>query len=316
MSVDVKQWLARKGDWAFEFDVVKEEEEFEDEELGTRIEVRKLRPEVANRFESAYFKRRLGDMIQSHEREFLARGLVVEFDGRTLGATELQVRVGGAFHPAVERFVYQRKSKAPVAVRIVVGVSDPAPSNAGWYVVCNRRVIVSADRSDYTGWGTVGDSKERIPKFTNAYARFRGVVFFDCKDPRKMPWNTTKTGLDDAAVVWQRAYEKMRDHARSVVNFLNDMANEVAAYGSDGSPLLAALKSETKLVRVEEFGSRSRQFKWNQNPPEVGPKKVSIQYSKEEEKIEALKELFEVTSARAVGEASFDWAYETVEDDE
>lgn len=316
MNVDVKRWLKQKGDWAFEFDEVRDGEEFEEDEWGTRIEVQRLRPEVSNRFKSAYFRRRLGDMIQSHEREFLALGLAVEFDGRTLAATELQVRRGGAFQPAVERFVYQPKSRAPVTVRIIVGVSDREPSSAGWYVICNRRVIVAADRSDYTGWGTIGDSKERIPKFTNAYARFRGVVFFDCEDPRKMPWNTTKTGLDDAAVVWQRAFEKMRDHARSVVNFLNDMANEVAEYGSDGSPLLAALESETKLIRVEEIGARKMEFKWNQDPPEVGPKKVSIQYSKEEEKIEALKDLFEVTSARAVGEASFDWAYEAVEDDD
>ena len=127
-----------------------------------------------------------------------------------------------------------------------------------------------------------------------------------------MPWNTTKTGLDDAAVVWQMAYEKMRDHARSVVDFLNNLANEVAEYGSDASPLLAALVNETTVKDVEEFKETSSGFAVNEDPPEVGPKMVRVQYSREEEKIEALKELFEVRSAKAVGEESFNWAYEAL----
>ncbi len=315
MHVDVNEWLGREADWAFVFDDVVDDGEFADGERGTRIVVRNLRPEVANRFRSVYFRRQLANMIQAHEREFLALGLAVELDEQLLTATELRVRTGGAFHPAIEEFVHEAESDAPVTVRLVVGVSEAVPASAGWYVVCNRRVIVSADRSDYTGWGTLGDSEERLPKYTNAYARFRGVVFFDCEDPRKMPWNTTKTGLDDGAVVWQRAYEKMRDHARSVVNFLNAMANEVSEYGREASPLLAALQGETSLVGVEEFDEASLQFAWNQDPPEVGPKMVSIQYSREEEKIDALKAMFEVRSAKAVGEESFDWAYEALGDE-
>lgn len=132
-----------------------------------------------------------------------------------------------------------------------------------------------------------------------------------------MPWNTTKTGLDDSTVVWQRTYEKMRDHARSVVSFLNALANEIAEYGSDASPMLAALESETRLRDVGEFPQPESRFSWNENPPEVGPKMKNILYRKEEEKIEALKEVFGVTSGKAVGEKSFDLAYDVhVEDDQ
>ena len=312
MHVDVDEWLSREADWGFSFDKVVLDQKFAEVDWGTRIEARNLRREVGNRFASIYFRRELAEMIRSHQREFLALGLVVNFDGRPLTATELSVRAGGSFQPAIEEFVFEPKSKAPVTVRLVVGVSDPSPSNAGWYVVCNRRVIISADRSDYTGWGTLAESKENIPKYTNAYARFRGVVFFDCEDSRKMPWNTTKTGLDDAAVVWQIAYEKMRAHARSVVDFLNVLANEVAEYGSDASPLRAALLRETSVKDVDGFEERSSRFARNENPPQVGPKIVGVQYSREEEKIEALKDMFKVRSAKAVGEKSFDWAYEAL----
>ncbi|MDE0242541.1 MAG: hypothetical protein OXQ84_20495 [bacterium] len=170
---------------------------------------------------------------------------------------------------------------------------------------------------DDTGWGTVTELKDGLPKYNNHFARFRGVVSFDCEDSGKMPWNTTKTGLDDSTVVWQRTYEKMRDHARSVVSFLNALANEIAEYGSDASPMLAALESETRLRDVGEFPQPESRFSWNENPPEVGPKMKNILYRKEEEKIEALKEVFGVTSGKAVGEKSFDLAYDVhVEDDQ
>ena len=317
MHVDVEDWLGEEDNWNFEFEDVDWLGHFKDDERGTAIEVRNLRPEVAARFSLEYFRRQLTSMIRSHQRRFLALGLAIEFNERNLTASALSIRSGGSFQPAIEQFVFEPNSTAPVTVRIVVGVSDPSPPNAGWYVVCNRRVIVSADRSDYTGWGTIAESKDGIPKYHNDYARFRGVVFFDCQDSRKMPWNTTKTGLDDAAVVWQRAYEKMRDHARSVVNFLNNLANDVAEYGSEASPLLASLMFETRVRDVEDFENASLQFSWNEDPPAVGPKMVRVQYSREEEKIEVLKDVFSVRSAKAVGEKSFDMVYqEYVEDDE
>ena len=211
MHADVEEWLAQE-DWAFAFDDVTDDERFEEGRRGTRIEVTDLRPEVSNRFQSVYFRRQLARTIQSHEREFLALGLTVEFDGRLLAATELRLRLGGTFSPAIEEFVHDPESTAPVKVRLIVGLSEPAPANAGWYVVCNRRVIVSADRSDYTGWGTMAESKERIPKYTNAYARFRGVVFFRMRRPRE---NAVEHHEDRTRRCCRRVAARLRENARS-----------------------------------------------------------------------------------------------------
>ena len=308
MHVDVEEWLKNEDDWVFAFDEIQRDGEFTDKERGTRIEVSALRREVAARFASKYVERQLAEMIRSHQRRFLAQGLAVEFNGRTLTASELSVRSGNEFQPAIEELLFDGKSDAPVKVRLVVGVSDPDPSIAGWYVVCNRRVIVSADRTEAMGWGTTA-VKDGLPKYHNDYARFRGVVFFDCEDAGKLPWNTTKTGLDDAAIVWQETYERMREHARSVLEFLSALAHNVAEYGRESSPLLAALDNETTLKDVEEFPDSRQRFTWNRNPPKLGPKMVRVQYSREEEKIEEMKDALHVTSAKAVGELSFDWMY-------
>ncbi|MYE25503.1 MAG: hypothetical protein F4Y01_16455 [Gammaproteobacteria bacterium] len=315
MHVDVAEWLADEEGWTFSFDDVTPGE-FGPDELGTRIEVRNLRSEVAARFASPRTDRQLAEMIRSHQGQFLARGLRVTFNGRELSAADLSVRSGGKFNPGIESLMFDEGSGAPVTIKLIVGVSDPSPAKAGWYVVCNRRVIVAADRTELTGWGTAGESRG-LPKYHNDYARFRGVVFFDCDDAGKVPWNTTKTGLDDAATVWQQAYDRMIEHSRSVFEFLNELANDVAEHGGERSRLLKALTDDTVLTDVGEFGAVDQRFEWDKEPRKLAPKTIGIHYWREESKIEALKGILGVGSAKAVGENSFDWMYRTrVGDDE
>ena len=52
---------------------------------------------------------------------------------------------------------------------------------AGWYVLCNGRVVVSADKTDLTGWG-VG-----LPAFHSKYRGFAGVALFVSEDPDRLP---------------------------------------------------------------------------------------------------------------------------------
>ncbi|MEQ9065775.1 MAG: hypothetical protein RLO18_03575, partial [Gimesia chilikensis] len=125
-------------------------------------------------------------MIRSHQRQFLAFGLAIDFEGAHLTNTELRIRSGGQFSPAIEEFALEEDTDTPVKVRILAGVSESSPSGAGWYIVCNGRVILSANRSEATGWNSVSEQKDGIPKYHNQYARFRGVVFFSCRNSKKL----------------------------------------------------------------------------------------------------------------------------------
>ena len=246
-------------------------------------------------------------MIRSHQRQFLAWGLVIDFEGEHLTDTKLRIRSGGTFSPTIEEFSFDEDSDTPIAVRIVAGVSDSSPHEAGWYIVCNGRVILSADRTEETGWDTVSEQKDGIPKYHNQYARFRGIVFFDCRSSSNLPWNTTKTGLDSSSLVWRATYPKMLDHTRTVINFLNSLDDQVEEYGRS-SPLLSAMLDETTLKEVETLrGSRS--FSWNRSPKSPGPRTIKIQYSREHTKIQALMTALSVNSAKAVGETTFDLIY-------
>jgi len=314
MKVDVDEWERDETRWVFDFEKI-ENGQFPEEDIGTRILVQRLRPEVARQFSSTHFQRELSRMIRSHQRQFLAFGLGIDFDGRHLTNTDLRIRSGGQFSPALEEYVLDEHTETPVNTRIVAGVSDSSPSDAGWYIVCNGRVILSADRSEATGWNSVSEQKDGIPKYHNQYARFRGVVFFSCRSSGKLPWNTTKTGLDESSPVWQVTYPKMLDHTRVVINFLNMLDDDIEEYGSRASPLLSALNRETQTQDVEIFRG-SKVFSWNKTPRAPGPKTVKIQYSREETKIRSLMTALGVGSAKAVGEKTFDIIFDEQGGDE
>ncbi|QIQ86254.1 ATP-binding protein [Erythrobacter sp.] len=269
IEIDVDAW---EGDekWQFSFADLVEGIDFPDAECGTRILVDKLRPEISNRFSSKYFCRGLAETIRAHQRQFISAGLAIEFNGQHLTQTDLRILSGGAYSPVVEEVTYDSSSDAPVVVRIVAGIAESQPSKAGWYVVCNGRVILSADRSEATGWNSVSEQKDGIPKFHNQYARFRGVVFFDCSSSQKLPWNTTKTGLDETSGIWQSVFPKMLDHTRTIIKFLNKLDEEVDEYGKN-SPTLAALSKEASPQEVENIrGARS--FSYNIGPKARGRK--------------------------------------------
>ena len=308
MKVDVLQWESSK-EWVFNFEEISENHAHDESARGTRIVVKKLRSEVASRFSDPQFQNRLSESIRSHQRQFLRRGLNVVFQGAHLVNTDLRILSGDKFRPVVEIIPYEEDTNNPINVRIVAGVGHPSPSEAGWYIVCNGRVILSADRTEETGWNSIQRGENGIPKYHNDFARFRGVVFFECRSSGKLPWNTTKTGIDSSSAIWQAVFLRMRNHTRTVIDFLKMLSNDVEEYGGQNhSPLHLALKNNTKAYEVEELTTLGS-FSWDELPKTPGPKYTRIQYSRQEEMIEELKTALGVNSAKAVGEATFEMIY-------
>ena len=307
MHVNVDTWERDEDTWRFDFTDV--DSSSKNDECGTKIVVKRLRPEVSSRFATEHFQGRLAEKIRSLQRQFMSSGLSIQFNGDHLINTDLRLLAGGAFQPAVEEFVLEGDSDTPIQIRIVAGIGESNPDVAGWYIVCNGRVILSADRSEATGWGSVAEQREQggIPKYHNQYARFRGVAFFSCKSSKKLPWNTTKTGLDGSSSAWQTAWQKILDQTRVVIKYLNQLDRDIDEYGS-GSPLLTSLNDETDRVVVESF-TTAQGFAWNKNARPRKPPMTKIQYSREREKIKMLMIALGAISAKAVGEATFDAIY-------
>jgi hypothetical protein len=90
-----------------------------------------------------------------------------------------------------------------------------AHQQGGWYA--NGRVVVSADKTDLTGWGA------GIASFHSKYRGFVGLALFTSEDPSRLPWTTSKRGLNREALIYQLAWNRMTSVARPVISFLNDM---------------------------------------------------------------------------------------------
>ena len=303
VDVDVDQWEI--GDtWTFDFASVEEDLDVPWDEQGTQINVTRLRPEVAARFATDWFKNQLAELIRVHQRQFIARGLEIRVgEGPALTAVDLNL-LTGTVTPSLESYE-EPSDTTTVEVKIVAGVGSSAPQISGWYVVCNGRVVLAADRTETTGWGR-STNEAGVPKYHNQFARFRGVIYFDCPSADRLPWNTTKTGVDADSPVWQRALEKMIAHTRSVIDFLNDLDSEVTEQGANG-PLAKALASAT-ATQADRVTQRAT-FTAPDKDRFSGPRMKRITYSKPETELNALMDALGLHTAKAVGEQTFDTVY-------
>lgn len=140
---------------------------------------------------------------------------------------------------------------------------------AGWYILCNGRVVVFADKSELTGWGVVG------PQFMPKYRGFVGAAFFFSNDPSVLPWTTTKRGLNRESRVFQLARHKMVAIGRPVLTFLNDM------YPSDAPEEVPERELADSVVSTpihELTSSGEKSFGAHRRKKPVKPATVSVQY--------------------------------------
>jgi hypothetical protein len=308
VDVDVDAWEELPG-WTFDFEDTETGVQVPEDEWGTEITVSRLRPEVSSRFATGWFQNQLSELIRVHQRQFIARGLEIRLNGTALTAVDLNL-LTGTVNPAVEEYE-EGEGDSVVKIKIVAGVGVSNPQVSGWYVVCNGRVIVAGDRSEETGWGRATPDDRDVPKFHNQFARFRGIIYFDSVNAEFLPWNTTKTGVDADSPVWQRALEKMITHTRAVIDFLNDLDNEVSEQGA-GGPLARALAAAvtTQADRVQQAPAvKTTAFRAPDKERFSGPKMKRIAFSRPESKVDELMSALGLHTAKAVGEHAFDVTY-------
>lgn len=304
VDVAVDDW-ERNDDWHFEwadFGVGKAVST-----PGTEIIVEALRPSVAARFATEYFRNSVMTLIKSKHRQFIAKGLSVRVNGKHITALEITFVYGEKIRPGVDNFTLKDDGEKDVAVTIKCGLGVSSPKDAGWYVICNGRVVLEADRSETTGWGYAESAAERVivPGFHNQFARFRGVISFDSIDSKRVPWTTTKNDVDQDSAVWARAFPRMLEMMRPVIDFLNDMAEDIDENTREASPLLQVVSRET-TTKSDGLTAKSPFRAPKRGEAEFAPTTQKIQYSRTIEDIDFLKEALGVSTAKAVGEKTFD----------
>lgn len=206
------EWLADESNWMLPYKKLPM-----DRDCGTEIAINDLREEIRLRVSDPALLRRLRESIARTYSLFLQHLVSVQLNGSSVDGLPIPLGDSGEVRSA--KRVIQLDE---VTVELMAGLQPRVDSrwemdSAGWYVLCNGRVVVSADKTDLTGWGTVG------PQFNPKHRGFVGVAFFFSENPSLLPWTTTKRGLNREAKVYQLARREMVAQARPVLSFLNGM---------------------------------------------------------------------------------------------
>jgi Histidine kinase-, DNA gyrase B-, and HSP90-like ATPase len=306
VKVNVDEWEADETSWGFKFDSIEKGLANKVEDTGTEIIVNVLRTPIASSFGLAFFRNSLARDIQAAQQNYIDRGLRIVFDGKTLIATPWQLLSGQGIEPARADFTLEAEGTAPVNIRIFAGVSSSSPTNAGWYVFCNGRMVLESDQSRITGWDVLDDGGTGIPKFHNQFARFRGFVFFDSADASLLPWNTTKTGVDEDSETFKSIRLKMIESARPIIDFLNSLDaekdNEITERPLTAAVTRAALTPLRAVTRMGVFVRPTR-------AAPTGPSMTNIAFKRPTEQVDALQSALHVGTRKQVGETSFDLAF-------
>lgn len=227
----------------------------------------------------------------------LAKGLAISLNKIPLQARVAELSESNSLKPAYKELSISPTGDEVIRVRIYAGVTESSPRDAGWYVFCNGRLVLQADKTSVTGWG---ESSPQIPSFHNQFARFRGYVFLDSADAGLLPWNTAKTGVQADSSTYLAIRLHMVTMMRPVIDFLNALKED-----------LTGEEFEVTVGRVDKkklsaFEGPERAFYWK---PAASPpvRQGRVSYQKPLEEINRVKASLGATTNKEVGERTFDY---------
>lgn len=213
IEVDVKRWL-EIPEWEFELQQVDLDSKTANH--GTKIVVSSLHESTSQQLGLETFMRDIIDEVSRAHFKVISQGLHIRVNGERVGKFSIEVIDSEILKGAQKELVLG----GGVKVKILIGFSKRDYNLAGWYVVCNGRLVATAERSEVTGWGV------EMRKFHPDFAYFRGVVEFDADNSGLLPWTTTKTGVDTDNPVYIQALHQMKIMMRPALVLMSDRAKE------------------------------------------------------------------------------------------
>jgi hypothetical protein len=296
---DVKAWSEDEENWNFSMKGLRPAPG--DVTPGTNILVKELNPSVSQDFARIEFKKRLMEDLATRHHEALREGLVIEVDTIPVQSKVLDLFASPRLRPGVRVYDVTPLPKGKsVHVRLVTGLFDGGDQNAadaGWYVFCNGRMVLAADKSTTTAWGFGGT----IPRYHPQYSLFRGYAFFDSEDSSLLPWRTTKTEVDEDSLVYRGARDEMAILARPVIDFINSIKEDTSQIHEE---------PDLGIVPVDSFAA-SQTFTAPDMAPRKKPKtEVTVSYHVLIREADAALEAIGARNYREMGKKTFRYYYE------
>ena len=310
VPIDVIGWLSDdKPPWDFSI----QDTECLDEN-GVEIVVQELTLDAQVALGNPEFIEKLRSMIARDYSLYLKRGLVISVNGKDVKGTLIDLRQSDDFIPM--RYLYEEAlvdehylSDGKVSVEIIAGMAAPPPEDAepddkndgekkfGWYVACNGRIVLAADKSTVSGWGT-----SDWPQWHRQYAGFIGIVLFTASNASALPLTTTKRSVDVSSSIFVRARLRMRDVSKKWIAYTNERKRNLdEAKRRENEAKVISIQNVEKdsVVRLPKFAEVRTE------------RRANVHYSVPVSKMKRLAKEFGSVQMpyREVGRKSFDYAY-------
>lgn len=298
LDIDVGKWV-QKDDWDFNLSYF-DENDHDISEWGTRITVDDLYPGISANCESNLFINNVIEKVQQQVGLEIFKGLQTYINNTKIEADFIKIVNDGSIKPYKEQFI-----AGDVEVVIIAGIAPMTdPELAGWYIYCNGRQIVTADKTSLTTW----NDGENV-KYHNDYAAFRGFVFFTSVSPDQLPWNTSKNGLDTSSNIYQTAQQHMKDAFKTIKGELKKIYSKEE---DERTPILYDI-SQKRTEDINYYSAKIIQnntvvnfvdnyiFAANRDP------QARISYTKPKSQVDAMKKKMNVSSNRDVGIMAFEY---------
>jgi hypothetical protein len=317
VDVNVKKWLDEKGKWRFP--IVIAGARTQRRKVGTKIAVKQLFLSVAGEFAEDRFVQRLRDQIEFRHSTALEEGLVVRLNAQPLSGRTPTLLLGDDVKPRVLHETLEANGDE-VEMDLFAGFVDLKDEDAdtddpdefqggnlaGWYLVCNGRLLLFADRTRLTGWG------QEVADYHPQYRRFRGYVFLK-GNSAAMPWNTAKTTVDEDNAVWRQVRIRIVEALRDGRTVMNRIKSEVQDNDPSARPVTAALDASvpTKLAQLPETATIDVPPK----PPKQASSTTRITYTVATEDFDHVVKALGTGGKAEVGRRTFYYYFEREVDD-
>ena len=167
LKLDAREWAKDAGDhWTFPITTRSPEKS----KTGTRLAISELHDDVLRRLGDGLFLSQLRDRISRTYSVFIGRVVDIVLNKHAVEKESFDL----AENYASEKFKWNG-----VSCNVTAGLAASTGTlfrdrNAGWFVLCNGRTVLYADKSPLTGWGGAG----LLPIFQPKHRPFLGTVFF------------------------------------------------------------------------------------------------------------------------------------------
>lgn len=309
LKVDVNAWML-ENEWDFPLDKSSNTDKNDCSECGTKITVTNLFPGISQNFYYNTFVNEVIGIVQRRTNAEISKGLRIEINGTKIDGSFLSIINSGNVVPY--KYVFESND---IKVMVIAGISSETdPDKAGWYVYCNNREVLSADKSSLTTWKD--DKDIDGVKYHNNYATFRGFVFFTSSYPEYLPWNTSKTGIDSSSSIYREARQHMFDafkiisaELRTLAGLDEDIRNAVTKELRKNNTekihyyTAQAIQSKTSIAFVSPYVEQIHKA------AKITPT-TTISYNVEKKLVAKVKKALNVTSNKDVGLKTFEYFVE------